>query len=171
MPTLGVALAIPQPWSDRLRRHRHDAGDPRAAAIPPHITILPPTQVDEDTRRAFVDHLAWVSEGAAAFPVLLRGTGTFRPVSPVVFVQVASGIAECERLESAVRAGPVTRELDFHYHPHVTVAHHVDDAALDRAFAALADFEAAFTCSAVHLYEHGADDVWRPVAAFPFGSA
>ena len=75
--------------------------------------------------------------------MVLSGTGTFRPVSPVVFVQVSRGIAHCEALERAVRSGPVERTLDFPYHPHVTVAHHLDEAALDRAFESLARLRAA----------------------------
>ena len=35
-------------------------------------------------------------------------------------------------------------DLRFPYHPHVTVAHHLADAQLDRAFAELADFECEF---------------------------
>jgi 2'-5' RNA ligase len=65
----------------------------------------------------------------------------------------------------------VTRELDFNYHPHVTVAHHLPDEALDRAFAELAGYEVRFIVDAVHLYEHGEDAVWRPVSRFDFAPA
>ena len=41
----------------------------------------------------------------------LRGTGTFRPVSPVVFIQVARGIPACEQLEATVRRGVLERDL------------------------------------------------------------
>jgi 2'-5' RNA ligase len=87
-----------------------------------------------------------------------------------VFVQLAAGIAQCEAIEAAVRSGPVERELDFNYHPHVTVAHHLSDDALDRAFDELGAYEGRFTADSVHLYEHGADEVWRPVTRFRFGS-
>ena len=40
------------------------------------------------------------------------GTGTFRPVSPVVFVVLAEGAAECTALQEAVRTGPAARELE-----------------------------------------------------------
>jgi 2'-5' RNA ligase len=99
--------------------------------------------------------------------MVLRGTGTFRPISPVVFVQVSDGLAECELLERAVRRGPLKRRLDFYYHPHVTVAHHVPDERLDQAFADLADFECLFDVRDFHLYKHGGDGMWRPVRSFP----
>lgn len=169
MATIGVSIAVPEPHGAALQRLREDFGDPLAHAIPAHITILPPTVVEDEERERFEEHLRWVCDGFERFEVLLRGTGTFRPVSPVVFVQLAAGIAQCEALEAAVRSGPVSRELDFNYHPHVTVAHHLPDDALDRAFSELRSYESRFTVDAVHLYEHGADEVWRPVAGFEFG--
>ena len=96
----------------------------------------------------------------------LRGTGTFRPISPVVFMQVVEGIAECEQLESVVRSGPLSQDLRFNYHPHVTVAHEVPEPNLDRAFDELAGFDARFVVSGFQFYEHGDDNVWRPVRDF-----
>jgi 2'-5' RNA ligase len=97
----------------------------------------------------------------APFEVHLRGTGTFRPVSPVVFVALANGIAGCERLEARVRRGVLDRELDFPYHPHVTVAHDLPEDVLDEAYDALGGFTARFMVAAFSLYVHGADGVWQ----------
>ena len=41
MPTIGVAVAIPEPHASYLQQRREDFGDPMAHAIPPHITLLP----------------------------------------------------------------------------------------------------------------------------------
>jgi 2'-5' RNA ligase len=149
-----------------LQAKRASFGDPLADSIPTHVTLLPPTAVDERELPAVVEHLESVAQERHSFPMVLRGTGTFRPISPVVFVQVSGGLAECEVLEKAVRRGPLERELDFYYHPHVTVAHHVPDDNLDRAFTELADFECTFDVAQFHLYEHGDDRVWRPVQSF-----
>jgi 2'-5' RNA ligase len=166
VPTIGVSIAIPEPHGDELQVRRAAFGDPMAWSIPAHVTLLPPTVTDAETLEKFTTHLEEVSARTEPFSMVLRGTGTFRPVSPVVFVQVSRGIAECEMLERAVRSGPVDRIVEFHYHPHVTVAQDVPDASLDLAFRELADFEAEFTVDEVHLYEHGSDAVWRPVRAF-----
>lgn len=166
MATYGVSLAVPPPWGDDLQARREEYGDPLARAIPPHVTLLPPTVIDDEDIVAFESHLELVGSRFAPFEMLLRGTGTFRPISPVVFVQVAAGIPWCEMLEQAVRSGPVRRELEFPYHPHVTVAHGVADANLDAAFSGLECFEARFTVDEIHLYRHGDDEVWRPIRAF-----
>ena len=166
MPTIGVSIAIPSPHAEMLQAKRASFGDPLAHSIPSHITLLPPTEVSDDELPGVVDHLESVAELGQSFPMVLRGTGTFRPVSPVVFVQVSGGLAQCEVLEKAVRRGPLRRDLDFNYHPHVTVAHHVPEDNLDRAFSELADFECTFVVEEFHLYEHGPDKVWRPVRSF-----
>lgn len=179
--TVGVAIAIPEPFGSQLQEHRASFGDPLARLIPAHITLLSPTEVsiaDAGERRvsgAFEPspdvgtHLAAVASSAVPFEIHLRGTATFRPVSPVVFVQLVEGIGQCEVLEQQVRSGPLTHELSFPYHPHVTVAHHLPDDRLNEAFEALAGFECRFDVSALHLYEHGADGVWRPERSYPFG--
>ena len=99
----------------------------------------------------------------------LRGTGTFRPVSPVVFVTVAEGISQCEALADAVRRGPLETELLFPYHPHVTVAHHLEDEVMDRAFDELAGFECIFDADRFHLYAHDPGRGWQPTREFPLG--
>lgn len=166
--TIGVAVAVPEPYSSELQGWRESFGDPLATAIPPHITLLPPTEVD-DTAMAHIEaHLAEVARGHAPFVMHLRGTGTFRPVSPVVFVALAEGIAGCERLETSIRSGPLDRELSFNYHPHVTVAHLLADALLDEAFDKLAGYDARFRVDGFALYEHGPDAVWRTRREFCF---
>lgn len=168
---IGVALEVPEPFGPQLQAARAAFGDPLAPAIPPHVTLLGPTVVDVADVAKVDDHLAAVGRAHRPFTVHLRGTGSFRPVSDVVFVQVVQGISECERLERSVRSGPLLQELRFNYHPHVTVAHDVPDDALDRAFAELASFEARYRVAALQVYEHGDDGVWRPVRAFPLRAA
>lgn len=169
MPTIGVALAIPEPWASQLQDYRTSVGDTTATQIPTHITLIPPTEVDDADMPAVHEHLAAATSGLHPFRVHLRGTGTFRPVSPVVFVTVVEGISSCEVLAGAVRRGPLAVRLAYPYHPHVTIAHHLDDAALDRAFTDLADFECAFTADHFSLYEHDPVAGWRPTREFRLG--
>ncbi len=166
--TIGVAISIPAPYGEQLRSCRAAFGDPQASSVPTHVTLLPPTEVEPSSRDLVHDHLVKVAEAVDPFWIRLRGTATFRPVSPVVFVALVSGIGECELLEQAVRSGPLARQLQFYYHPHVTVAHHLGEDALDRAARELADFECRFRVEGFHLYEHGVDGVWRPEGWYPF---
>lgn len=167
---IGVAIPVPPPFAAELREARRRFGDPLADAIPPHITLLGPTVVEPGEMAGVREHLTEVAAHVGSFLVHLRSSGTFRPVSEVVFVQVAQGIAECETLERKVRSGPLAQELRFHYHPHVTVAHDVSDAGLNIAFEEMSDYEASFAVNAIALYECGDDQVWRQVEDYRLGS-
>lgn len=167
--TIGVAVPIPDPYGPELQRRRAAFGDPLAPCIPTHITLVPPTRVPVAALTRIETHLSAVAEGEHPFVIVLCGTGTFRPVSPVVFVTLAAGISECERLERAVRRGPLGGDSAFPYHPHVTVAHHLGEDLLDKAFADLAGYQAEFPVQGFSLYEHGIDGVWRPCRGFAFG--
>ncbi|MET7762239.1 2'-5' RNA ligase family protein [Streptomyces sp. NPDC005393] len=170
--TLGVSIAVPEPYGSFLQKRRAGFGDPAAHGIPTHVTLLPPTEVDASALPAVEDHLAQVAAEGRPFPMRLEGTGTFRPLSPVVYVKIVEGAEECAALQEQIRveSGPCARELQFSYHPHVTVAHGIDEEAMDRAFAELSDYEAAWTITGFALYEQGADGVWRLDREYPFGS-
>jgi 2'-5' RNA ligase len=167
---IGISIAIPAPFAGELQRLRASFGDPSAELIPTHVTLLSPTEITRDQVPEIHEHLQRVAAQQQPFTMRLRSTGTFRPISPVVFVQVAGGISECERIEQAIRTGPLKREARFYYHPHVTIAHHLDDAAMDRAFNELASYECSFEVEAFHLYEQSDDLVWRQVRGFDFGT-
>jgi 2'-5' RNA ligase len=165
-----VAIPIPDPYGRALQRSRASFGDPLAPSIPTHITLVPPVRVAAEALGEIEGHLRAVAADERPFSILLRGTGTFRPVSPVVFVSLAVGISECENLERRIRRGPLDRTPSFPYHPHVTVAHHLSDGLLDRAFKELSEYQAEFPVWGFSLYEHGVDGVWRPQRDFAFGA-
>jgi 2'-5' RNA ligase len=155
---IGVAVDIPAPWGPHLTRCRIASGDPLGAAVPAHLTLLGPTEVELAWLPEIAEHLDGVAEGHSEFEVLLRGTGTFRPITEVVFVTVAAGISECEQLAAAIAGTPeLDRPRNYPYHPHVTVAQEVPESALDKVFDDLADFEARFMVSGFTLFTHTGD--------------
>lgn len=166
--SIGVALAIPEPYCSQLHDLREQLGDADAKAIPPHITLLPPTALPAVGLDAVVEHLEQVARGGTPFRVRLESVGTFRPVSPVVFVQLRQGMAESAQLERQVRSGPLEREVTFSYYPHVTVAHELSEPELDAAEKALDGYSADFLVPGFSLFERAADGWWRPMQEFVF---
>lgn len=164
---IGVAVPVPEPHASVLAGWRRRIGDPEAGKIPPHVTLLPPTDFEADHLELVEKHLAVAAAAVAPFTMRLASTGTFRPVSQVVFVQVSAGIAQCELLEEAVRRPPIEREVDFPYHPHVTVGHDVADEQLDEAFDGLRDFVAQFRVDSFRMYTQDPDGIWRTCREFP----
>ena len=170
MSTIGVSIAVPEPWGSELQQYRIDVGDESAEGIPTHVTLLPPYVVDDEHLDRVVAHLEEAARGAEPFGMHLRGTGTFRPVSPVVFVNVVEGIGSCEQLASAVRRGPLAVESEFPFHPHVTIAHDLPEAELERAFVELGTYDASFEVDRMWLYLHQPGTGWLPTRSFPLGS-
>lgn len=166
---VGVTIELPEPYGSELTAWRARLGDPSAAKIPPHITLLPPTELEGDVLEKFTEHLAAVAAAHPPFKVRLAGTDTFRPVSPVVFVTLAEGMDGCAYVQADVRSGPVQRDLHFPYHPHVTVAHDLPEPQLDAALEQLASYEAEFDAQGFALYERDDEGYWHAGQEFSFG--
>jgi 2'-5' RNA ligase len=170
--TIGVSLSVPEPWGTHLQDFRVNNGDAQGATIPTHITLVPPVELEGDRFAEVREHLASVAATVAPYCIHLRGSGTFRPVSPVVFLNLVEGISRTEQLADACRSGPLATELRYPYHPHVTVAHLDDDDLLDRAFDGLDAFDCEFEASGFHLYVHDPGLGWHAAHDFPLtGSA
>ena len=90
MPTIGISVPIPEPWATELQDYRVSLGDEAASHVPTHITLVPPVEVDEGDLPTIEKHLSEVASDVPSYEILLRGTGTFRPVSEVVFVMLAT---------------------------------------------------------------------------------
>lgn len=159
---MGVAIAIPEPHGTLLREMRASFGDPLAESVPSHVTLLPPHDVDGDDLDEICARLDKAAGDVPSFRMQLRGTGTFRPVSPVVFVTVSAGTDETEILAGRLRDAVDAPHAEFPFHPHVTIAHHLDEAALDHADASLSDYACEFEVSEFALYLHDACAGWEP---------
>jgi 2'-5' RNA ligase len=153
--------------ASELRSWRASFGDPMAAVVPAHITLV--TTTPTDNWEGTLEHVRRVALEQRPFTVTLRGTGTFRPVSPVVFVTLDGGFAECVALHEKLQTGPLERELPFGYHPHVTVAQDVSETSMDAAEVKLRDYEATFPVRTMGLYEHDKTGVWILREELSFG--
>ena len=166
---IGIAIPVPDPLGELLQRRRAESGDRLAWSVPTHVTLVPPVVVAEAHLPEVDAHLAGVAAGTEPFAIRLHGTGTFRPVSPVVYVRLTAGGAQVAGLEERVRSGVLGSPRRFPFHPHVTLAQDLADEALDAAEQALSGFEAAFDVDCLVLYRHDGDGVWRPVADYALG--
>lgn len=164
---IGIVVAVPEPWAQLLTDWRTKVGDSQASLVPPHVTLLPPTEIPAADRTTIAAHLASVARAHPPFTMHLSGTGTFRPVSEVVFVAVARGIGDCEILANDVRRGPLARTLTFPYHPHVTVAHDVPPDMLELAYSGLADLSAEFEVDHFTEFEQTPSGAWAVAREYP----
>jgi 2'-5' RNA ligase len=166
--SVGVILRFPPAVAEELQRWRASFGDPMAGVIPAHITLVTTTMTrDWEATRC---HVRDVARRQEPFTVTIAGTGSFRPVSPVVFLRVDDGFAECVRLHHQLQTGPLESELPFAYHPHVTVAHDVAPESLDEAETVLKNYRATFPVASMGLYEHDDNGIWQLREELDFGT-
>ncbi len=166
--SIGVILGFPDEIAEELQRWRASFGDPMAEVIPAHITLVTTTMTqDWEATRSHVREIASQQE---PFNVTIAGTGSFRPVSPVVFLNVEDGFGDCVNLHRQLQSGPLERDLPFAYHPHVTVAHDVAPESLDEAETVLKDYRATFPVASMGLYEHDDNGIWQLREELDFGT-
>ncbi|MBV1779118.1 2'-5' RNA ligase family protein [Paeniglutamicibacter sp. ABSL32-1] len=154
---LGVVIEIPSPLEGPLRAWRQRYGGDRSANIAPHITLVSGSTTDWD---AAVRHVHRVAARASSFTVRLHGTGTFRPITPVVYLNVEEGAEACGKLHDELLAGPMKHEVSYGYHPHLTIAHEADDAAMDLAQEELKDESMSFTVDSIGLFGLDGTGAW-----------
>lgn len=164
---VGIVITLPDALAGPLEQWRASFGDPMASIVPAHITLVTTTPVLD--WNATLRHARNIARQQESFRITLRGTETFRPVSPVVYLKVDEGFGECVALHKRLQSGPLARVLDFPFHPHTTIAHDVSDAGMSAALTRLADYEESFDVATMGLYEHDVDGVWRLREELRFG--
>jgi 2'-5' RNA ligase len=166
--SVGVILGFPPEIAEELQRWRASFGDPLADVVPAHITLVTTTTTRD--WEGTLEHVREVARQQSPFKVTIAGTGTFRPVSPVVFINVEDGFEDCVALHGKLQQGPLHRELPFAYHPHVTIAHDVAPENLDEAETVLRNYRATFPVVSMGLYEHDANGIWQLREELDFGT-
>ncbi len=164
---VGVILGFPREVAQELQKWRASFGDPMADVIPAHITLVTTTPAQD--WEATLEHVRDVARRQTPFKITISGTGSFRPVSPVVFLKVEDGFEECVGLHEQLQTGPLERDLPFPYHPHVTVAHDVAPESLDEAETVLKNYSATFPVVSMGLYEHDDNGIWQLREELDFG--
>ncbi|WP_113717056.1 2'-5' RNA ligase family protein [Arthrobacter dokdonensis] len=150
--SLGVIITMPPALAAELHAWRESYAGPGNGVVPAHITL-----VSGRARRSWAEaaaHVRSVARHGSPFAISLRGTGTFAPVSPVVFLKLEQGVGECQELHEELLAGPVEHLLDFEFRPHLTVAHDLDPDTMARAEAELAGFQAELEVTSIGLYDY-----------------
>src|SRR5579872_2789231 len=117
---------LPGALAELLDEIRHDfAPGSRAKA---HVTILPPRplialggEMSDKVVAEAMDELKVRLQEFTPFKVDLGEIEVFKD-SQVIYVSIQTGLAELERMHSALNTGRVAFQEPYPYHPHVTIA-------------------------------------------------
>lgn len=161
---LGVALLIPSPAAVEIDGLRRALGDGARTRIPPHVTLVPPVNVPEESLGDALAVLRAAADRTPPLDIRIGPAATFHPVNPVVYLQVGGAVEGLAALRERVLVPPLERPITHAFVPHVTVADDMEPARIPAAVAALADYVVDVRVDTVHLLEEGRGRVWRPIA-------
>jgi 2'-5' RNA ligase/GNAT superfamily N-acetyltransferase len=171
-----VVLLVPPPLDAEIDALRRACGDRALRRVASHVTLIAPVNVrEEDVSRA-VGTLRAAAAGAAPVAATLGPPATFAPVTPVLHLPVGGpvAVAAMDRLQGALRVGPLGRPAAHPFVPHVTLADGLAEERLAAALVALADYTAEATFDRVTLLQEEVGPEgrrWRPVGDAPLAPA
>lgn len=165
---LGVALLVDEPWRTEINGLRRALGDQNLERIAPHITLIPPINVRVEEQQIAFDIVRRAAEGTRPIDVTLGPVTTFAPKTPVVKLDVqGEGRARIVALREAMATGPLLRDSQWPFDPHVTLNDEAADALIAHALAMTYEVPASF--SDVFVLRQQEDRVWHPYADASFG--
>lgn len=162
---LWTSVIAPVPWPASA-----DLVRPGLAA--PHATILGPIPATPETvaqlhRALDGDIEDSITATMSAFEVTVRGTGDFRPVSPVVYAAIDRGAEQLAAIAHKLQRRLGLAKPKWPYVGHVTLGHGADDAELDRLAAEYRGVRASWTVRSLLVSTgHGPTPqrvAWTPV--------
>ncbi|MFM7064596.1 MAG: 2'-5' RNA ligase family protein [Actinomycetes bacterium] len=176
---LCVALVCP-PWLARgVDDLRRALGDTRTEVIGPHVTLVPPVNVDAAAVADAWEVVRAAATAARPFELVLGPAATFAPATPTVHLAVDAGaqdLAQLVALRDALCSGPLSRPDHRPYVPHVTLRRAAPQEQIDGALVSLTGRFGPWHADRVHLLEHVAPDDrvgrgarWFTLAEEPFG--
>lgn len=157
---------------DGLRRA---LGASSLGRIVPHVTLVPPVNVAEESLADVLEHLRGVAAVHAPFSVELGPPGSFSPRSPVVYLAVRGDEGQLARLAGELGEGPLApppRRLARPFVPHVTLSPRADPRRIEAALVALADYRVATAVERLTLFEQdrrAPREPWAPLAEVRLG--
>jgi 2'-5' RNA ligase len=165
---LGVALLIEEPWRTEINGLRRALGDKNLERIPPHITLIPPINLRVEDRQLAFDIVRKAAENTKPFDVVLGPVTSFAPKTPVIKLDVqGEGRARIVALRDALATGPLAREPQWPFDPHVTLNDEASDELIAHAVAMTYEISTSF--SDIFLLRQYDDRVWRPYVDSQFG--
>ncbi|MEX0767400.1 MAG: 2'-5' RNA ligase family protein [Microthrixaceae bacterium] len=123
MPRRRVAVALlpPSAISEQIQGLRALLRDPRIADLPPHLTLIPPVNLQNDDLQDLQEALRLTASQTAPFALGLGPVASFTPATPTLHLSVTGQVEALLSFRDQLRVGPVNRPDTWPFTPHVTL--------------------------------------------------
>lgn len=169
-----VALVPPDGLSEQLRALRALTGGPSEERIAPHVTLIPPFNVDARLHPEVRAVLRAAATATEPIELSLGPAGSFAPTNATLHLAVGGAreaIEALAALRARVRTGPMSRPDRHGFVPHLTLRRRAPEAMTGAAGDVLCG-SVDWTVEGVQLLEQVRGDGparWVAVAEEPFG--
>jgi 2'-5' RNA ligase/predicted GNAT family acetyltransferase len=169
-----VALLPPPELAVQVDALRRLLEDRRLARLAPHLTLVPPVNLDDQAvapARAVLDDVAAT---ATPFELELGPAASFAPRTPTVHLVVDGELTRLAELRDRLRRAPFDRPDEHDFQPHVTLRQSYPAERIPAALQVLTGTLGPWQVDRVHLLEHVQDDLggprWVVAMEAPFGA-
>ncbi|HTO00175.1 MAG TPA: GNAT family N-acetyltransferase [Microthrixaceae bacterium] len=94
---------------------------PRRERIPPHVTVVPPLNLSAADLEEALILVRRVASGTSRFHLGFEGLASFTPSANTVHLAIADDSGELSRLRDLLRVGPLERDDQRTFVPHITL--------------------------------------------------
>jgi 2'-5' RNA ligase len=168
-----VALLVPPPVACEVDAIRRALDDPALERVPPHVTLVPPTNVAIDELPDVLAVLRAAAAHTGHLDLELGPPRAFDTDAGVIYLAVGGPDLDSGALVDlhvGCRSGPLDRPLDHEFVPHVTLTTGVAAAGVSSILDAIDGFGVrTVTIDHLHLLQQqpAPPHRWDPVAEVP----
>ncbi|GAC1316393.1 MAG: hypothetical protein NVSMB16_13260 [Acidimicrobiales bacterium] len=166
---LGVALLIPGRVAVEIDGLRRAFGATALGRVPPHVTLVPPVNINESRRSAVIGLMRSAAATVPPFRLELGPMRSFWPDTPVLHLEVGGDLAILGRLRDGVFRDPLARSLSWPFVPHVTIAEDIDPDRIPVLVEQLHAFRASVTIERIQLLCEEPGRQWSTLAEMDLG--
>lgn len=124
---VGLAILFSERNSTYIEGLRLGLGGYGVGRIPPHITLVPPSNLYLRDIRNEIYRLRCLAANISEFELVIGPADTFHPTSPVLYLSIAgNGIETLNFLQNRL-SSPIYRLDDREFVPHVTLVDGIDE--------------------------------------------
>lgn len=168
---LGVSLIVPEPYQSEIQGLRRALGHRSLDRIPPHITLVPPVNVNVEEIEDALNLLRKQAGSLVPLQLTIGPPSTFMPNAPVIKLDVSGmGLQSLIDFRSKIIQPPLDRLESRPFVPHVTLN---DDSSL-RQIEAMSEMIGRYAIESVfdsvYLMREYDDRIWREIADLPFAA-
>ena len=166
---LGVALLLPGRVAVEIDGLRRAFGSTALGRVPPHVTLVPPVNVNESRLPLVADVMRSAARAVPPFRLELGPLRSFWPDTPVLHLEVGGDLATLGRLREAVFRDPLARPLTWPFVPHVTITEDVEPDRIPLLVDQLHAFHAAVTIERIQVLCEESGRQWKTLIEMDLG--